>query len=206
MSRPPVPFGPSEAYAKQLADVRQIEGPLQCRSGETIYVRAIRPDDGPRLQAFHARLSTDSIVYRFFRYLPALPDADAQRFTHLDYVRRMALVAIDPRAENESLVAVVRYEQVGPGLAEVAFVVADLWQGQGIATALLRRLAAYARRRDIGAFLAITMASNSRMLDTLRHAGYPLAYNYDRDEVAVRLDITRPTEGEPTLPAEPDTA
>jgi len=62
------------------------------------------------------------------------------------------------------------------------------------------------RKTRLGAFLAITMASNSRMLDTLRHAGYPLAYHYDREEVAVRLDITRPTDGEPKLPAELDMA
>jgi RimJ/RimL family protein N-acetyltransferase len=186
-------------------EVRQIESALRGRSGKTFYVRAIHPDDAPRLQAFHRGLSIDSIVFRFFRYLPLLSDADAQRFTHVDYQERMALVVVElangatePDA-NSPIVAVVRYDQVADSLAEVAFVVADRWQGQGIATALLHRLAAYARRRGITTFMAITMGANIRMLEVLRHAGYPMALRHDNGDIEIKLDITHSAPGEPTI-------
>lgn len=195
------PIGCSEALA---AEIRQIEGPLHCISGATLYARVIQPDDTQRLQAFHSRLSTDSIVYRFFRYMPTLPDEEAMRLTHLDYDERMALVAVQPNTtgapEPESeLMGVVRYEGIEHGVAEVAFVVADLWQGQGIATALLHRLAAYARRRGITTFMAVTMSGNGRMFEVLRNAGYPLKLRHDGDEATVLLDITQPARGEPEI-------
>lgn len=200
------PAPPSRPSAPPTAPAEaQIEGTLHCLSGDTVDVRAIRPDDAPRLQAFHARLSVDSIVFRFFRYLPRLSDADAQRSTHVDYQERMALVAVE-RANGATepdacspIVGVVRYDQVADGLAEVAFVVADRWQHQGIATALLHRLAAYARRRGITTFMAITMGANIRMLDVLRHAGYPIALRHDNGDLEIKLDITHPAPGEAIL-------
>lgn len=195
----------SEALA---AEIRQIEGPLRCISGATLYARAIHPDDGARLQSFHQHLSTDSIVFRFFRFMPALPDQEAERLTHLDYERRMALVAVEPQTPatgagepgaSADIVGVVRYERLQEDTAEVAFIITDKWQGQGIATALLHRLAAYARRRGITTLIAVTMSGNARMFEVLRHAGYPLALRHDADEVSVRLDITQPTRGEPEI-------
>jgi RimJ/RimL family protein N-acetyltransferase len=202
----PTNVASASVYPASLTrEVRQIEGALHCRSGNTLYVRAIHSYDAPRLQAFHGGLSIDSIVFRFFRYLPMLSDADAQRFTQVDYQERMALVVVElangvtePDASSP-IVGVVRYDQVSASLAEVAFVVADRWQGQGIATALLHRLAAYARRCGISTFMAITMGANIRMLDVLRHAGYPIALRHDNGDIEIKLDITHPAPGEPTI-------
>jgi RimJ/RimL family protein N-acetyltransferase len=166
---------------------------LLLRDGSTVRVRAIQPDDEERLRAFHARLSPDSIIFRFFRVLPQLSEEDAYRFTHLDYARRMALVATTPTgcdAGDEVIRAVVRYERTEPGVAEVAFVVEDAWQGKGIATALLHRLAAYARAYGLTTFVAVTMASNARMLDVFRHAGFPHTMHHDGSEISVSLDIS----------------
>ncbi len=180
--------------------LQRLEGDLQLLNGERVHVRPIRPDDTARLQAFHTHLSSDSVVFRFFRYLPVLPQADAEHFTHVDYVNRMALLATEGQGADEHILAVVRYDRMGPGIAEVAFVVADRWQGQGIATALLHRLAAYARLRGITRLLAVTLATNAKMLEVLRHAGYPLSTHYASGEIEITLDISAPVSGEPALP------
>ena len=192
---------PSSSALSLSQLLQRLEGSLELLTGERVHVRAIRPDDTARLQAFHAHLSSDSVVYRFFRYLPVLPDADAMRFTHVDYVDRMALVATDGQGEDESILGVVRYDRMGPEVAEVAFVVADRWQGHGISTALLHRLAAYARLRGITRLLAVTLATNAKMLEVLRHAGYPLSAHYATGEVEMTMDISAPAPGEPALGA-----
>ncbi|HKS69463.1 MAG TPA: GNAT family N-acetyltransferase [Ktedonobacterales bacterium] len=194
--------GVSSADTAARAELLQkMEGSLELLSGERVQVRPIRPGDAARLQAFHSQLSADSVVFRFFRYLPLLPDADAARFTHVDYVDRMALVATDGQGEEERerLLAVVRYDRLSADTAEVAFVVADHWQGHGIATALLHRLAAYARLQGITHLLAVTLATNAKMLEVLRHAGYPLSARYVSGEVEITLDISAPVPGEPAL-------
>jgi RimJ/RimL family protein N-acetyltransferase len=181
--------------------LHQVEGSLELLTGERVNVRPIRPDDTDRLQAFHARLSAESVAFRFFRYLPALPRVDAERFTHVDYTDRMALLATDGPPDAERILAVVRYDRISADTAEVAFVVGDHWQGHGIATALLHRLAVYARLQGITRLLAITLAANAKMLEVLRHAGYPLSAHYcvGDGQIEVTLDISAPVSGEPAL-------
>lgn len=195
------------------SNAARLVGALTLRDGTRVRTRPIRPDDTERLRTFHAHLSRDTILFRFFRYMPELSVRDAERFTHLDYVDRMALVATwgggerTAEGEEERILAVVRYDRIGPTSAEVAFVVADEWQGHGIATALLLQLAEYARARGITRLVAITMASNRRMLEVLRHSGYPSTVRFQDGEDEVYLDIAAPpAAGLAPLPFIPDAA
>ncbi len=172
-------------------DVARLEGQLQLHDGSVIHMRAIRPNDDERLRAFHRQLSPDAIIFRFFHMLPELPIRDAEHFTHVDYVNRMALLATTGTKATEDIIGVVRYDRIGDSTAEVAFVVADPWQGHGIATALLHRLAAYARTKGISTFVAITMGSNARMIEVLRNSGFPLTVRYSQGTLEVQLDITK---------------
>jgi GNAT superfamily N-acetyltransferase len=165
---------------------------LALRDGVTVGIRAIRADDIGRLHAFHAHLSPETIYWRFFTLLPALSPQMAGRLTHVDYEHRMALVATTGDGDDERIVAVVRYERAGPTVAEAAFVVADEWQRQGIATALLHRLAAYARKRGIVELVALTMAGNTGMHRLLQHCGFPVRSSHTDGLIEMRLDISSP--------------
>jgi RimJ/RimL family protein N-acetyltransferase len=172
-----------------------LEGDLILHEGHRLYVRPIRGDDTDRLRAFHATLSPETIIFRFFYYLPRLERDFAERLTHVDYTRRMALVATESSDANAPILGVARYAWIAPGMAEVAFVVEDHWQGHGIATALLRLLAAYARDLGYKKFVAVTMPSNARMLDVLRNCGFPYSRDYKDGDIIVTLDITSPPAG-----------
>jgi GNAT superfamily N-acetyltransferase len=166
---------------------------LTLRDGSVLHVRAIHADDTVRLQSFHAHLSMESIIFRFFRTLPSISVEQATQFTHVDYVNRMALVATRGEGEAEELLAIVRYDRTTEECeAEVAFVVQDAWQGHGIATALLHELAAYARAHGVERFVAVTMGTNVRMLDVLHHCGFPCHTRYDGGDILATLDITAP--------------
>lgn len=181
------------ASASGLPPEAQDAQSLFClRDGQEVLVRAIRPDDAERLQQLHSHLSVDSIVFRFFRIVPQLTREMANHFTHLDYDRRMAFLATLGSGAGEEILGVVRYDALDAATAEVAFVVRDEWQGHGIATELLHRLAAYARQRGLTTFVAVTMGSNARMLDVLRNSGFPRTMRYQDGEIEARLDITQP--------------
>jgi GNAT superfamily N-acetyltransferase len=219
-------------------DALRLTHDLTLRDGSVVHVRAIRADDTARLQAFHAHLSMDSIIWRFFRSVPSLSDEQARQFTHVDYRDRMALVAtrdvvtrdVVTRDEDateeilteeilteeiltEEILAVVRYDRMagaqetehkaGAQEAEVAFVVQDAWQGQGIATALLHELAAYARTQGVERFVALTMGANVRMLEVLHKCGFPCRTRYDGGDIIATLDITAPPRALPWEPGEP---
>jgi RimJ/RimL family protein N-acetyltransferase len=190
---------PEHQHARLPDAALGLTGTLRLRDGAVVGVRALRPEDRQRLQELHARLSPDTIVFRFFRALPKLNDDTARHLTHLDYDGRMALAATFGQGADERLLAVVRYERINSTTAEVAFVVEDAWQGRGIATALLHLLARYARTHGFTSLVAITMGTNARMLDVLRHCGFPTSTHYDSGEIEVRLDISADPTPEFTL-------
>jgi hypothetical protein len=62
--------------------------------GGVVQVRPVRPDDADRVRAFHARQSRESIYFRYFSPMPKLSQRELERLTEVDYVTRMAFVAL----------------------------------------------------------------------------------------------------------------
>jgi RimJ/RimL family protein N-acetyltransferase len=197
---------PDQDEWSMSVDALRLTHDLTLRDGSVVRVRAIRADDTARLQSFHAHLSMDSIIWRFFRSVPSLSDEQARQFTHVDYRDRMALLATRGDGVTEEILAVVRYDRLaGERAAEVAFVVNDAWQGHGLATALLHDLAAYAHAHDVERFVALTMGSNVRMLEVLHNCGFPCRTRYDGGDIIATLDITAPPRFPPWEPAPGET-
>ncbi len=167
---------------------------LECdvvSSGDLRYhLRPIRPNDAEQLIAFHNHLSQRSCYLRFFSFHPTLSAKEVERFTCVDYLDRLALVA----EINGTLIAVARYDRhVGTAEAEVAFVVADEYQHHGIGSLLLDELVLAAREQGISTFLADTLSENHTMLGVFLHAGFEVQTQTEYGTVYLRFDLL-PTE------------
>lgn len=179
-----------EAVARQKEWAPGYPPDLECdvttMLGTTVHVRPIQPDDAPRLVSFHQGLTSRSVYRRFFSIHPRLSDAEVQRFTRVDYVNRLALIAeVDGR-----LAAVARYDRSpGTSEAEVAFVVADDLQHHGIATLMLELLAHAAWRSGITTFIASALADNRDMLDIFSHSRFDVRTSLEGGIVEVRFPI-----------------
>ncbi|WP_084963826.1 bifunctional GNAT family N-acetyltransferase/acetate--CoA ligase family protein [Thermoactinospora rubra] len=165
------------------------EADVVLADGGTAHVRPIKPDDADRLRAFYSRLSDESIYFRFFGPRPKLSDREVTWFTNVDYSDRVALIA----TIGTEMVAVIRYDRIGPSEAEVAFLVEDAHQGRGVASVLLEHLAATARENGIGRFVADVLPANMKMMAVLRQAGYTAESRFADGVVRMTLDLT-PTE------------
>ena len=139
------------------------------RSGATARLRPIRPSDAPALLRFYKGLSPNSLYFRFFS-LPAIDADRADDFCRIDYDDVMALVC----EAGGSLVAIAQYFRFPnrPERAEVAFIVDDAVQGQGIGTRLLESLAEIAREHGITTFEAEVLGDNRRMLGVFANCGF----------------------------------
>lgn len=176
----------------------EFERDVTGHGGLRYHVRPIRPDDAPRLVAFHQHLSPHSVYLRFFTFHPTLSEDEVLRFTTVDYVDRLALVAL----VEDRLVAVGRFDRPpGATEAEVAFVVADEFQHQGIGSQLLDDLARAARARGVEVFKADTLAENTAMLDVFRHAGFRVASSVEYGTVTLRFPIALTEEARASLAA-----
>jgi len=159
---------------------------VELANGATLHLRPIRGDDAERLVKFHARLSFNSIYFRYFSLHPVLSAREVKHFTQVDYVDRLALVVDD----GDELVAVGRYDRYPESTtAEVAFVVRDDFQHLGLGHRLLDALVEAARERGITEFCAETMSSNHDMLSVFRHSGFPVTTSSEFNEISVHFSI-----------------
>lgn len=166
-------------------------------AGARVHVRAIRPDDEPRLVALFDRLSMRSRYQRFFSSLNRLPSEWARDFANVDYQERLALVAERERDGRLELLGVARYEPSDAGdVREVALVVDDRWQGQGLGTLLFDELLLAAEARGITRFRAFVLADNRGMLRIIERRGRVVERRAKRGVVEVLF--TRAAEDDAT--------
>ncbi|RLV49221.1 GNAT family N-acetyltransferase [Nocardioides mangrovicus] len=144
------------------------EADVLLRDGHTAQLRPVRPSDRDLLEQFYSRVSDQSKYLRFFAPMPRLSERDLVRFTTVDHRDRVALVML----VAEKMIAIGRYDVVGDGEAEVAFLVEDEHQGRGIAQVLLEHLAQAGRERGVRRFVAEVLPENQKMIQVFRDAGY----------------------------------
>src|SRR5881628_152185 len=152
---------------RYLADPEQS---VILRNGASVRVRAIRPDDEPRLIALCRRLSPRTVYQRFFSFRRLLPE-EAHAFANVDYRQRMAVVAEIDDGQEPELIGVARYGPSDEGTtADIGLVVADGWQGLGLGSLLLEEILRAGEQRGIHQFSADVLTENRRALRLLsRH-------------------------------------
>jgi acetyltransferase len=130
-------------------------------SGRSIFIRPLAAEDGPRLEAAYDRLSPESKFRRFLVSKPHLSTREVRYLTNVDGRDHVALVAT-PAEDPNWILAVGRFVRLpeDPRAAEFAIVVGDPFQREGIATALLSRLADIAVEQGIDRVTATMLADN----------------------------------------------
>ena len=130
-------------------------------NGSRVLVRPIAPGDKDKLERGLRQLSEESIRKRFLAAKPRFTRAELRYLTEVDGVNHIALVAVledDP----DQLVAVARCVRLPgrPATAEMAIVVGDPWQNQGLGRALATALADAALAAGIRRFAATMLRDN----------------------------------------------
>jgi acyl-CoA synthetase (NDP forming)/GNAT superfamily N-acetyltransferase len=158
------------------------------RDGSTLRLQTPTPVDFEDIKAFYDGLSQESRYLRFHGF--GRTDTVARADAEASGVDRLALIG----RHDGRVVAVTVYDGLRePGVAEVAFAVADDDQRRGIGMRMLEQLAEIAADRGIHRFDAEVMASNRLMLGVFEHAGFAVRRWGSFGELTVSLDIT-PTE------------
>lgn len=166
-------------YPDQVLHISEVElypewaeAEVALKGGVSVHIRPVKPTDEILMQELFYSHSDETIFNRYFRPVRALPHTMAQDLVNLDYTQQMALVATTGPSGQEKIVGVGRYSLGDPtGLAEVAYTVHDHFQGTGLGTVLQEHLTAYAKKKGVPGFWAVSFGSNKAMLQVFGKLG-----------------------------------
>jgi len=131
-------------------------------------IRPVRRDDAINLQHFIRNLSAASRYARFMMAMRELPDYMLDRFIHPLPETEAVLVATSPFGR---ITGFGQYVSDGGNGCEVALVVGDVWQRQGLGTHLLRAVLNVARDNGFMHFHSQVLADNYPMRALARKLG-----------------------------------
>jgi RimJ/RimL family protein N-acetyltransferase len=146
---------------------------LRLRDGKTLTVRFVGLDEGEALQRYFRKLSVNSRHSRFLGAMSELPPGELDHFIHVGENDRFSVIATMMIDGRETIVGEARYGfQAATGRFEFGISIDDLWQGQGIGSALLGNLECRAAALGASRMFGDTLRSNEVMIALARKCGF----------------------------------
>jgi acetyl coenzyme A synthetase (ADP forming)-like protein len=162
------------------------------RDGRSLRLRPIRPDDKQRMEDLFYRLSPRTRYLRFQYAKTYITGEELAYYTEVTLPGRCAYVATTGQGEQERILGVGRWEALPDGhCPEVAFVVDDRIQMQGVGTALLEQLAVTAHQMGFQEFVAQVLMENTRMVEVFEESGLKTARKLEAGVYYYTIDLTQ---------------
>jgi ribosomal protein S18 acetylase RimI-like enzyme len=163
---------------------------IEClRDGRRVEIRALRPEDQADLVAAVERTGSQSLYRRFFGVKRHFTEREIEFFVNVDFVTHVALVAVQDEGGRDMIIGGGRYVVSQPGKAEIAFMVVDGYEGQGIGSALMRHLATIAREAGLKELIAEVLPNNFSMLKVFEKSGLRLSTKREAQVVHIALRL-----------------
>lgn len=168
------------------------------RDGATdaVLIRDARPGDAPLIRDLFVAMTAMSRARRFGGARGGLSLAESAAMAR-GGASGAGLIALESGAPSRA-VGLARYErEPGKTSAELAVAVLDGWQGRGVGTQLLARLAVRARADGIDSLWALVHPDNGAMMHVLLEAGGMVTDHYGADGTVIVLRIGDREAGSP---------
>ncbi|MBF0182453.1 MAG: GNAT family N-acetyltransferase [Magnetococcales bacterium] len=163
---------------------RELRTSMLLESGRMIQFRSSRPTDWQAVRSMLYSLSEGTVYRRYMSHVKRFPFNRLKNFTFIDQRRDVVVVGTVSGGSQEEVVAIGGYNvDDATNLAEVAFLVRDDWQGQGIGTFMMRHLASVARNAGVAGLTAETLMENLPMQAVLKKSDFPVRTSTDGETV-----------------------
>jgi len=142
---------------------------LELKNGKTVEFRPPFPSDEFAYRNFFYSLQEKTIYYRFFCKMKIFSHEVVQKqWANVDYRKNMTIIGLIQREGHKEIVAIGSYAMEDEQAAEVAFVVREDFQKQGIASYLLAVLEKIARENGYRRFTASVLRENAAMMHVFK--------------------------------------
>jgi RimJ/RimL family protein N-acetyltransferase len=174
---------------KQSLNNHSYKGDVMLRDGSTVHIRPITQGDEKPLLEFFRSLSSESKWLRFFSIVQdSFLVCEAHREAAVDNIKTGGLIAISP--DGKRIIGHAIYSQLASAHAEAAFAVADDYQGLGLGTILLIKLAQAAAAKNIEIFEAEVMGANHQMIGVFRNSGFKITTKIQHGQCHIEFPIS----------------
>jgi RimJ/RimL family protein N-acetyltransferase len=177
-------------YINDPSQFRQVSA---LRDGRPVLIRAARADDRERLVTAFQGLDRQTIYTRYFSFRKSLSETELKRLEEADFSRYILLVATLGSGTEEIIIAgasCVVTDAAGPvPTAELAFMVEEDYQRQGLAGQMLAAICGLARRQGIARLEADVLAENPAMLAVFRRSGLPMTTSSNAGVVHLVMEL-----------------
>ena len=159
---------------------KKYETMWKLRDGRTVILRPIKPEDEPLWLEMFQNFSEESIRNRFFQIIKDTPHETRIRYTNIDYDREIAIVPELTEDGRRKILGVARVSIEPNGKAgEIAFIVADPWQGLGLGTKMVDYVLEICKDMKLETIYAIMLPDNYRAITLMRKMGFTITYIED---------------------------
>ena len=165
------------------------------RNGAEVTLRPIRPEDEPLMGKFHETLSDRSVYMRYFSSLSLSSRVAHERLLRIcfvDYDRVMVLVVDhkDKVTGQHRILGVGRLIKLHTkNEAEIAILVSDQCQKQGLGIELLRRTVQIARDEKLTSVSAEMLRDNFTVQRIFKKVGFRVRLVADSSSISAVLDL-----------------
>jgi len=185
-----LPADQIELAWEQVRYPEELERYETLKDGTQIFFRPVKPADEPALADMLYSLSSQSVRSRYFTYTMTFPHKAVQKLTNIDYHNDLAIVGVVPSPAGEDVVAIAQYFlDPATRVAEVAFIVQDVWQQRGMGTFLMEYLASIARARGVKRLFAKVLPINKPMLAIFQSFGSGVRSEFDGEAYNIDIDL-----------------
>jgi acyl-CoA hydrolase/RimJ/RimL family protein N-acetyltransferase len=178
--------------AEDLIFIEEYKSRKNLRNGKTMSVRPLLPSDEIAYRNFFYSLKEETVYLRFFRSITIFSHKMAQdHWANMDYRKNISLIGIVQNRGNKEIIAIGTYAKMDDKWAEVAFVVREDLQNQGIARYIFRELERVASANGFEGFFATTLPENKAMINLARKCFSNTKITVNQDEVEIWMKFSQ---------------
>ncbi|MCW4015155.1 MAG: GNAT family N-acetyltransferase [Candidatus Bathyarchaeota archaeon] len=158
------------------------------RDGRSVLLRPIKPEDEPLWLEMFKNFSEQSIRYRFFQIIKDTPHEVRVRYSNIDYDREIGIVAELKEKEQRHILGVVRLIIEPDGkTGEIAFIVADPWQGLGLGSKMVDYMIEICKDKQLETVYAFMLPDNHRAISLVKRMGFSIEHSQDVTKATLNL-------------------
>jgi acetyltransferase len=167
---------------------KKYETVWRMRDGRTVLLRPIKPEDESMWLEMFKNFSEESVRYRFFNIIKDTPHEVRVRYSNIDYDREIGIVAELEEKGRRQILGVVRLiiEPDGKN-GEIAFIVADPWQGLGLGTKMVDYMIEICKDKGLETVYAFMLPDNYRAVRLMKKMGFTIKYAKDVTKATLYL-------------------